>query len=322
MTELRRRMDDDLVARGYASRTRSSYLWAVTGLARFYGRAPDRISDAEVQAYLVHLHRERQLSASTCNVVVSELRFFYHTTLKRPRTTFDIPLSRQRGTLPVLLSREAVDRLIQHAPNVKYRATPDHVRHSAVAAAWHAAGAPEPGGSRPTHSTRAECEVLLLTTYAAGLRLNEVLHLRVSDIDAARMTIRVQQGKGGQDRYTVLSPRLLEALRHYWKVRRPRTWLFPSETTGEPLHPTALQRVYQGAKRRAGIGKPGGIHGLRHAFATHLLEAGVDLHTIQRLLGHGHISTTTRYVHLTRHTEVGPGSPLDLLAAFAPTPQG
>jgi integrase/recombinase XerD len=182
------------------------------------------------------------------------------------------------------LSREAVDRLIQHAPNPKYRA-------------------------------------MLLTTYAAGLRLNEVLHLRVGDIDSARMTIRVEQGKGGQDRYTVLAPHLLDELRRYWTQRRPRTWLFPSEATGEPLHPTALQRAYQVAKRRAGIGKPGGIHGLRHAFATHVLEAGVDLHTIQRLLGHGHISTTTRYFQLTRHTEVGPDSPLDLLAHFAPSPQ-
>jgi len=118
-----------------------------------------------------------------------------------------------------------------------------------------------------------------------------------------------------------LAPHLLDELRRYWTRGRPRTWLFPSEATGEPLHPTALQRAYQVAKRRAGIGKPGGIHGLRHAFATHLLEAGVDLHTIQRLLGHGHISTTTRYFQLTRHTEVGPDSPLDLLAHFAPSPQ-
>jgi integrase/recombinase XerD len=284
MTELRRQMEDDMVARGFASRTRSSYLWAVTGLARFYRRPPDQISDREVHAYLVHLLRERQLSSSTCNVVVCGLRFFYHTTLKRARTTFDIPLSRQRGKLPVLLSREEVDRLIQHAPNPKYRA-------------------------------------MLRTTYAAGLRLNEVLHLRVGDIDSARMTIRVQQGKGGQDRYTVLAPHLLDELRRYGTRRRPRTWLFPSEATGEPLHPTALQRAYQVAKRRAGIGKPGGIHGLRHAFATHVLEAGVDLHTIQRLLGHGHISTTTRYFQLTRHTEVGPDSPLNLLAHFAPSPQ-
>lgn len=163
---------------------------------------------------------------------------------------------------------------------------------------------------------------MLLTTYAAGLRLNEVLHLRVTDIDSARMTIRVEQGKGGKDRYTVLRPRLLEALRAYWTLERPRTWLFPSQETGQPLHPTALQRAYHLAKLRAGITKPGGIHGLRHAFATHLLEAGVDIHTIQRLLGYGYITTTTRYFQLTRHTEVGPDSPLDLLARFAPPLQG
>jgi integrase/recombinase XerD len=136
------------------------------------------------------------------------------------------------------------------------------------------------------------------------------------------MTIRVEQGNGGQDRYTVLSARLLAALRAYWTIARPRPWLFPSDRTALPMHPTAVQRAYRTAKRRAGIRKPGGMHGLRHAFATHLLEAGVDLHTIQRLRGHGHIRTTTRYCQLTRHTEVGPDSPLDLLARCAPPPQG
>lgn len=284
MTELRRRMEDDMVARGFAARTRESYLWAVTGLARFYRRSPDQISEDAVQAYLVHLLRERQLSSSTCNVVVGGLRFFYQTTLKRARTTFDIPWSRQPGTLPVILSRGEVARVLAHVTNPKHR-------------------------------------TMLLTTYAAGLRLNEVLHLRVADIDSGRMTIRVEQGKGSQDRYTVLSPHLLAALRDYWKHAHPRTWLFPSEATGEPLPATALQRAYHLAKHRAGITKPGGIHGLRHAFATHLLEGGVDLHTIQRLLGHGHLSTTTRYFQLTRHTEIGPDSPLDLLARFGPPPQ-
>jgi site-specific recombinase XerD len=273
-------MEDAMVARGFASRTRSSYLWAVRSLVRFYHRPPDEISDEEVQAFLVHLLRERQLSSSTCNVVVNGLRFFYHATLKRNPTTFDIPLSRHHSKLPVILSREEVARVIAHAPNPKYRA-------------------------------------ILLTAYAAGLRLNEVLHLRVADIDSARMTIRVEQGKGGKDRYTVLSPHLLAELRRYWTHTRPRTWLFPSQRRGEPLHPTAV-RAYHTAKRRAGVAKPGGIHGLRHAFATHLLEGGVDLHTIQRLLGHGHISTTTRYFQLTRHTEIGADSPLDLLARFAP----
>lgn len=285
MTELRRRMDEDMIVRGFAVRTREAYLWAVTGLARFYRRAPDQVSNDEVQAYLLHLIRDRQRAWSTCNMVVHGLRFFFHTTLKRDRTTFAIPARRQPSRLPALLSREEVERLVAHLPNLKHR-------------------------------------TMVLTTYAAGLRLQEVLHLRVDDIDSDRMTIRVEQGKGAQDRYTLLSPALLTALRAYWIVARPRPWLFPSDRAPHPMHPTALQRVYSIAKRRAGIQKPGGIHGLRHAFATHLLEAGVDLHTIQRLLGHGHISTTTRYLQLTRHTAMTPGSPLDLLEAFASPPQG
>jgi site-specific recombinase XerD len=277
-------MDEDMQVRGMADRTRETYLWAVSGLATFYRRAPDRISDQEIQAYLLHLIRERQRSWSTCNIVVQALRFLYHTTLKRDRMTFSVPTPRRPGTLPAILSRAEVERLIAHVRNQKHR-------------------------------------TMILTTYAAGLRLTEVLRLRVTDIDSARMTIRVEQGKGGKDRYTVLSRRLLEALRVYWQVTRPAPWLFPSAQRGQPMDPSALQRAYHTAKRRAGITKPGGIHGLRHAFATHLLEAGVDIHTIQRLLGHGHISTTTRYFQLTRHTEMGPDSPLDLLERFAPPPE-
>ena len=155
------------------------------------------------------------------------LRFLYHETLKRDRTTFSIPSPRQPGKLPALLSREEVQRLIAQASNEQHR-------------------------------------TMLLTTYAGGLRLNEVLHLRVHDIDSARMTIRVEQGKGGQDRYTVLSARLLDALRAYWRVARPATWLFPGKDATRPLDPSGLQRAYTIAKRRAGITKPGGIHALRH----------------------------------------------------------
>ena len=190
MTELRRRMDEDMIVRGFADRTREAYLWAVTGLAKFYRRPPDQLSDDEVQAYLLHLIQGRQRAWSTCNMVVHGLRFFYHTTLKRDRTTFSIPARRQPSRLPALLSREEVQHLIAQVPNLKHR-------------------------------------TMILTTYAAGLRLNEVLHLRVEDIDSARMTIRVEQGKGAQDRYTVLSARLLAALRAYWIVARRRPWLFP-----------------------------------------------------------------------------------------------
>ena len=276
MTERRRRMDEAMIVRGMADRTRETYLWAVTGLATFYHRSPDQIAEAEVQAYLLHLIRDRRRSWSTCHIVVHGLRFFYHETLKRARTTFCIPSPRQPGKLPALLSREEVRHLIAHATNLKHR-------------------------------------TMLMTTYASGLRLNEVLHLHVGDIDSARMTIRVEQGKGGKDRYTVLSAHLLAALRTYWKVYHPATWLFPSPHRPHPMDPSGLQRAYQTAKRRAGITKPGGIHALRHAFATHLLEAGVDVHTIQRLRGHRSIQTTTRYWHLTHASLTTQATRLELL---------
>jgi len=284
MTQLRRQMDDDMAVRGLANRTREAYLAAVTGLAKHYRRSPDQISDEEVQAYLLHLIRDRHRAWNTCHIVVHGLRFLYHTTLKRDRTTFSIPSMRQPSKLPAILSRTEIERILAHTTNLKHR-------------------------------------TMLLTTYAAGLRLNEVIHLRVADIDSTRLTIRVEQGKGGKDRYTVLSAHLLEALRAYWRAARPSPWLFPSARRPQPIDPSALQRAYQTAKLRAGITKQGGIHGLRHAFATHLLEGGVDLHTIQRLLGHRDISTTTRYLQLTRYTDMAPGSPLDLLERLAPPPR-
>ena len=276
MTELRRRMDNDMIIRGMADKTRKAYVWAVRGLAKYYRRSPDQIGDAEVQAYLLHLIQDRKRAWSTCNIVVHGLRFLYHTTLKRDRTDFTIPSSRQSGKLPVVLSREDLPRLLA--------------------------------------ATRTRRDyALLATTYGAGLRLNEVLHLQPSDIDADRLTIRVVQGKGGKDRYTLLSVRLLETLRAYWRSDHPTTYLFPGKDGQRPMDPSTVQRIYYAAKARAGITKPGGIHALRHAFATHLLEGGVDIHTIQRLLGHGHISTTMRYFHLARPAVTKHRSPLDLL---------
>lgn len=277
MTELRRRMDEAMIVRGMADRTREAYLWAVTGLARFYHRSPDQITDAEVQAYLLHLIRDRKRAWNTCNIVVYGLRFFYHTTLKRDRTTFCIPGPRKPTKQPVILSRDEVHRLLAQTTNLKHR-------------------------------------TMLTTKYTAGLRLSEVLRLRVGDIDSARMVIRVELGKGAKDRDTLLSPRLLPLLRAYWQTARPRTWLFPSPCRPGPLNPSGLQRAYRKAKRRAGITKPGGIHGLHHAIATHLLEAGVDVHTIQRLLGHRSLTTTSRYWHLTHALLTTQAERLDLLA--------
>ena len=276
MGALRKQMDGDLVVRGMSERTRESYLGSVAALAKYYARRPDRISETEVQRYLLHLIEERKLSWSSCNVAAQGLKFFYRITLKRTQTQFGIPTARQPQKLPEILAREEVARLIDSAANPKHRA-------------------------------------ILMTTYGAGLRLNEVCHLKVSDVDSARMTLRIEQGKGAKDRYTLLSPRLLGELRRYWAGYRPKLWLFPSKDGARPIGDTMVHRLYHAAKARAGIHKVGGIHALRHAFATHLLEAGVDIHTIQRLMGHGHISSTLRYFHLANKHLANTPSPLELL---------
>ncbi len=281
MTTLRMRMDNDMRVRGMAERTRETYLAAVARLARHYRRAPDQLSPAEVQAYLVHLLREEHLAWSTCSIAVHAFRFLYHTTLGRPAPTFTIPGPKQPKRLPVILSPEEVRRVLESTLNRKQRA-------------------------------------LLATTYGAGLRVSEVVRLRVGDIDAQRMSLRVEQGKGGKDRDTLLSPRLLEELRAYWREYRPARWLFPARGGQQPMDASTAQKLYYAAKERAGISKRGGIHALRHAFATHLLEAGTDLHTIQRLLGHGHLGSTMRYFHLARRTLLETPSPLEWLDRATP----
>lgn len=280
MSTLRARMIDDLTVRGLAPSTREAYVAAVARLAQFHRRSPDEITDQEVQAYLVHLTREKGQAWSTINVKVAGLRFFYHVTLGRDSTEFSIPSARQPSRLPQILSREEVSRLFAKTSNAKHRA-------------------------------------LLMTTYAAGLRVSEVVRLRVRDIDSDRRMIRVENGKGGQDRYTILSDRLLDQLREYWRLQRPWPYLFPGVNSAGPLSRESAARIYQDAKHRAGITKRGGIHALRHAFATHLLEMGTDLYTIQRLLGHRSIRTTTRYLHLARKTLTARPSPLDLLESVS-----
>ena len=283
MTALRMRMDNDMLVRGMAERTRETYLAAVARLARHYRRSPDRLSPPEVQAYLVHMLREEQLAWSTCNIAVHAFRFLYHTTLGRPAPAFTIPGPKQPKKLPVILSSEEVRRVIEGTVTRKQRA-------------------------------------LLATTYAAGLRVSEVVRLKLGDIDAQRMSLRIEQGKGAKDRDTLLSPRLLEELRAYWRQYRPARWLFPARGGKGPMDPSTAQKLYYAAKLRAGITKRGGIHALRHAFATHLLEAGTDLHTIQRLLGHGHLGTTMRYFHLAQRTVLKTLSPLEWLDQATPPP--
>jgi integrase len=259
-------MDNDLLVRGMAERTRETYLAAVTRLARHFHRPPDQLSPEEVQASLVHMLREEPLAWSTCSIAVHAFRFLYHTTLGRPAATFTIPGPKSRQTLPEILSPAEVRRVIEATVTRKPRA-------------------------------------LLATTYGAGLRVSEVVRLQLRHIDTDRMGLRIEQGKGGKDRDTLLSPRLLDELRADWKQDRPREWLFPGREGKRPLAVATAQKFYYAAKGRAGITKRGGIHALRHAFATHLLEAGTDLPTIQRLLGHRDLDTTTRV------TSTWPGGP-------------
>lgn len=280
MGELRIKMEQDMLLRGNSARTTENYLRSVAGLARHYGRAPDTLELREVKAYLQHLRQDRHLTLGSLATAVTGLRFFYEVTLGRAREEFYIPAPKQPQTQPHVLSRQQVERLLGQTERRRDRA-------------------------------------LLTTTYAAGLRVSELVALKVSDLDSERMLIRVEQGKGRKDRYTLLSERLLIELRAYYRVFRPTSWLFAGRSPEDPLGIRTAQRIYTRAARRAQISKPGGIHTLRHAFATHLLEAGTDLYTIQCLMGHSAIETTTRYLHLAPRALARRGSPCDLLA-FTP----
>lgn len=278
MSVLRQRMDEAMVLRGFSVRTRESYLRCVAGLARHYQCPPDRLDAARIQAYLLYLIEERKLAYASVNQANCAIRFLFARVLGREAGVFEIPMAKVPRRLPRILTREEVLRLLAAARNERARAA-------------------------------------LTTAYAAGLRVSELCALELSDIESApdRMCLKVRQAKGGKDRYTLLSPRLLEALRRYWRHYRPGRWLFPNGAGDGPMGVETAQRMYWAARDAAGIAAGGGIHSLRHAFATHLLEAGVDLPTLQRLLGHGHITTTMRYLHLARSRLTGTTSPLELL---------
>lgn len=277
MTVLRDRMTRDMQLRRFADSTQESYLHGVREIAKHYKRPPDQLTDRQVQDYILHLLNVRKLSWSTCNLAVSALRFFYGTTLDRTSTCLSIPPRKTEQRLPEILSAQELTRLFATLRNPKHRA-------------------------------------LLKTIYAAGLRVGEAIRLKVGDIDGDRMTIRVVQGKGRKDRYTTLSPRLLQELRDYWKRCRPSTWLFPGQFSDRHISIDSAQKVFVTGRLKAGIHKTGGIHSLRHAFATHMLEAGVDIRTLQVLLGHRSLMTTQRYLRVTQKNLGSPGRPMDLLA--------
>lgn len=272
MGTLRKQMTEAMKLRRFSPRTQQSYLAAVAGLAKHYCTPPDQLDFEKIKAYLLYMTVDRGLSWSTCNVAVAAFRFFYFEVVGWEKVSLPIPSGKKPKTLPVLLSRQEIERLFACAGCTRNR-------------------------------------VLLMTTYAAGLRVSEVVNLKPADIDSHRLMIRVEQAKGAKDRYSILSPRLLTELRLYWKLYRPTTWLFPSSR--DPQRRMSIgraQKIYYEAKRRAGITRGHGIHTLRHCFATHLLEAGLDVRTIQSLMGHTSITTTMRYLQVRN-----PAAPQDLL---------
>lgn len=276
MTPLRQRFIDDLRVRNYARRTIDAYVSKVAGFARHFNRSPEFLGVEDVRAFQIHLVQKR-VSWSSFNQAVCALRFLYRTTLGRPEVLPMIPFGKKPKTLRSVLSQEEVVRLLDAAP---------------------------PGRDR----------VLLQVAYGCGLRLEELLHLRVSDIDSSRMIIHVRQGKGAKDRLVPLSPRLLQELRAYWRQYRPQTWLFPGKCPDGRMTGSNVQRHLQRIVKRAALNKPVSLHTLRHSYATHLLEAGVDVLVLKTLMGHSSLQTTARYLHISTHRLRQTPSLLDLLA--------
>jgi integrase/recombinase XerD len=280
MTPLRQRFIDDLRVRNYSPKTIHAYVAGIVRFATHFHRSPADLGAEHIRAFQIHLLHER-VSWSRFNQIVCALRFLYRTTLGKPDLIEVIPFGKQRKTLPGVLSPEEVLRLLEAA---------------------------YPGRQR----------MLLQTAYACGLRSQELLHLQCSDIDSARMVIHVREGKGGKERLVPLSAGLLEALRAYWQRYRPATWLFPGQVPGRPLSDGSLHRMCQKVVARSGLKKRVSMHTLRHSCATHLLEAGVDVVTIQAILGHINLKTTLRYLHVsTRRLQQLPSLLEQLLVSAA-----
>jgi integrase/recombinase XerD len=276
MTPLRQRMIEDMRVRNLAVKTQKAYLTQVARFAKYFGKSPEVLGPEQVRTYLVHLVNIKHVSWSLFNQTCCALKFLYRVTIPRDWQVAEIPFPRQEHKLPVAVSPGEVARFLDAIPNMKHRA-------------------------------------ILMTAYAAGLRTSEVTHLRVGDIDSERMVIRIQQGKGHKDRYVMLSPKLLELLRAYWKVARPKEWLFPGKSSDHPIDITMVQKAAQKASMQAGLRKRVTVRALRHSFATHLMEAGTNVRIIQVLLGHNSLQTTARYTHVAASTVCAARSPLDLL---------
>lgn len=278
MTMLRQQMIRAMRQRGLSPRTHESYLYAVTGLSRYWRTPPDRITADQVQRYLEHLVQERELAPASCLLQKNGIRFFYLNVLGREGADFELVTPKRPQSIPELLTRQDIRRILGVCSNPKHR-------------------------------------MILELTYGCGLRVSEVVNVRVRDIDGERHLLRVNQGKGAKDRLVSLSPLLLDNLRHYWKASRPGHWLFPCPLIPERhLSISSVQRLYKRMKTLAGVTRQGGIHGLRHAYATHQLEQGLPLHELQRLPGHGDLKSTQRYLHWVHADEQDKGRHADLMA--------
>jgi len=275
ISPLRQRMIDDMTARRLNERTSSLYVRHVKNLEAFLGRSPHRATCEDLRRYQLHLAKER-VGAPTINASVAALRFFFKVTLERPDVVRHLTSVQEPRKAPVVLSQEEVARLLEAASNIKYKA-------------------------------------IFGVAYGAGLRVSEVVALKVTDIDSKRMTLRVEQGKGRKDRYVMLSPQLLEWLCEWWKAARPRGWLFPGRDLVNPLTTRQVVRAVHAAAQAAGITKRVTPHTLRHSFATHLLEQGVDIRVIQVMLGHAKLETTALYTRVAVNTIREVKSPLDRL---------
>ena len=275
MTKLRKKFENHLILRRYSPKTNKAYINAVKSLAQYYHRSPDRLTNKQVQGYLLYLLKEKRLAWNTCNVYFSGIKFFYTNVLHR-QINLSIPPRPRQKQISLALSKDEVKKLIFSCTNLKHR-------------------------------------TLLLTVYSAGLRVSEVVKLEPVHIERSRGMLRIEQGKGRKDRYTLLSAQLLKALEEYWKVYRPDKWLFFGKTKSKPMPIETAQQIYYKAKKNADIKRGRGIHTLRHCFATHLLEHGTSSHVIKRLLGHRSIRTTAKYLHVSNKTISKVISPLDMV---------
>ena len=262
MGKLRDQMEMDMKLRRFSPKTITCYLACMKGVAKHFRKSPAELGDEEIRAYLHYLMEERKASQSVLVQTYSALKFFFENTLQKQWNAIRIPRCKQRRKLPGVLTREEVESILSATKNLKHRA-------------------------------------ILMTLYSAGLRIGEVTRLKVSDIESGRMMIRVNEGKGLKDRYTLLGERNLEILRRYWKAYRHLEWLFPGRNASDPVSISAIQRVFKTSLAKAGIKKKASVHTLRHCFATHLLDSGTDLYYIQRLLGHKSAGTTSVYLHIT-----------------------